>query len=69
MAMDQDSVADSCIQVVENIDKEIELRDAVKNMEASASFAFSAISLLFVPLIEIVLIATVIPPLLHIFTT
>ena len=33
MAMDQDSVEDACIQVVENIDREVELQDAVKNME------------------------------------
>ena len=34
MAMDQDSIADSCIQVVENIDREVHLQDAVKGMEA-----------------------------------
>lgn len=33
MAMDQDSVEDTCIQVMENIDQAVELQDSVKNME------------------------------------
>lgn len=34
MAMDQDSVEDTCIQVVENIDQTVELQDVAKDMEA-----------------------------------
>ena len=34
MAMDQESVADVCVQVVEGIDRSVELQDAVKGMEA-----------------------------------
>lgn len=34
MAMDGDSVEDACIQVVENIDKTVELQDVAKDMEA-----------------------------------
>ncbi len=34
MAMDKDSIEDVCVRAVENIDKEIELRDVVEDMEA-----------------------------------